>query len=359
MKLYFLSENNMDNKVLIPRVPKNFLTINGYEDNTTPRVCFSESISGALAALSQNLNNKELYVHTTIDDNVKFSRPSIKDVPDVMITKERWVKQPVKIKCIGKIIAKDNGKPGEKYKYGDNKIAILYTWDYEWINRLDESYVINEKDIYYNKDKFDSGEINLCFITGHSGSGKSTMGRELHDKQNVEHYDLDDLNQNYKFTDDDLKEYGDLIYSFFKAPGKKYRYYSYDDMQNCTNPLDDSGDEYDKCVNVDFIKYAMKYAKSHKDTKFVIEGIWIYFFMKPEELKDYAVYIKGTSMLISSYRASKRDSSDENDKFKRFLYSLKGTAKSITDKYRIQGEKLIKNYRNYFSKLNESKSAKE
>lgn len=44
---------------------------------------------------------------------------------------------------------------------------------------LDESLLINEKDIYYNKDKFDSGEINLCFITGLSGSGKSTMSREM------------------------------------------------------------------------------------------------------------------------------------------------------------------------------------
>jgi adenylylsulfate kinase-like enzyme len=44
---------------------------------------------------------------------------------------------------------------------------------------LDESLLLNEKDIYYNKDKFDSGEINLCFITGLSGSGKSTMSREM------------------------------------------------------------------------------------------------------------------------------------------------------------------------------------
>ena len=37
---------------------------------------------------------------------------------------------------------------------------------------LNESILINEDDIYYNKNKFDSGEINLCFITGLSGSGK-------------------------------------------------------------------------------------------------------------------------------------------------------------------------------------------
>ena len=216
---------------------------------------------------------------------------------------------------------------------------------------ISEGYLKSDKDIYYNKDKFDSGEINLCFITGLSGSGKSTMGRDMSSKNNVEHYELDDLNQNYKFTDEDLKKYGDLIYSFFKGPGKKYRYYSFKDMQNCTNPLDDSGDEFDKFVNRDFVKYAMKYAKSHKNTKFVIEGIWLYFFFKPEELKDYAVYIKGTSRLISAFRAARRDSRDADTEIKRFLYSIKGTLGTLTNKYSIEGEKSIKKYRDYYGKL--------
>ena len=215
---------------------------------------------------------------------------------------------------------------------------------------MNESNIINQKDIYYNKDKFDSGEINLCFITGHSGSGKSTMARSMQNSK-VEHYELDDLNQNYKFTDENLKEYGDLIYSFFKGPGKKYRYHSYEDMQNCTNPLDDSGDEFDKCVNRDFIKYAMKYANSHKNTKFVIEGIWLYFFFKPEELKDYAVYIKGTSRILSAFRAAKRDSKDADNKTKRFLYSIKGTISTLYNKYSREGEKLINKYRDYYGKL--------
>lgn len=217
-------------------------------------------------------------------------------------------------------------------------------------SHIEESNIINQKDIYYNKDKFDSGEINLCFITGHSGSGKSTMARSMQNTK-VEHYELDDLNQNYKFTDDNLKEYGDLIYSFFKGPGKKYRYHSYEDMQNCTNPLDDSGDEFDKCVNRDFVKYAMKYANSHKNTKFVIEGIWLYFFFKPEELKDYAVYIKGTSRVLSAFRAAKRDSKDADSKAKRFLFSIKGTISTINNKYSREGEKLINKYRNYYGRL--------
>ena len=58
------------------------------------------------------------------------------------------------------------------------------------------------------------------------------------------------------------------------------------------------------------ISYAESYANSHKDKRFVLEGIWLVDFFKPEEFKDYAFYIKGTSVLVSRWRAAKRDSQD-------------------------------------------------
>jgi energy-coupling factor transporter ATP-binding protein EcfA2 len=48
-------------------------------------------------------------------------------------------------------------------------------YNYEYL--LSESYIINEPDILYNKDKWDNNEINLLCITGHSGSGKSTLAK--------------------------------------------------------------------------------------------------------------------------------------------------------------------------------------
>lgn len=220
---------------------------------------------------------------------------------------------------------------------------------------INEGYIKTGKDIYYNKNKFDSGEINLCFITGHSGSGKSTMASNMSKETNVEHYELDDLLKNYVFSDNNLKEYGDLIYSFFKNNGKKYRYTSLEDMKNCTNPLDDSGDKYDEFIIKDFINYAKKYSKSHKNTKFVLEGIWIYLFINPEELKDYAVYIKGTSRLISDIRAAKRDSKEDfPDKGKEQKRAFIGRAKNFFTKEALTSEKSIKKYRNYFSKLDKT-----
>ena len=223
---YFVSESN-DIKSLVPRIPDNYMTRHGYEDSKTPRVCFAPSINSCLMALSQKCTGMELYVYIP-DGNYEIYHPSVNQVPDVNITGEVWIKSKVRVKKIGKIkVIGDKGLDGHPYRYG-NKTAELYDWDWKWIekysgfyNYFHEGYVMNEEDIYYNKDKFDSGEINLCFITGHSGSGKSTMGNNMQ-KDNVEHYDLDDVVANkMHFTMANLKEYGDLIYSFFSGPGKK------------------------------------------------------------------------------------------------------------------------------------------
>ena len=232
-----------------------------------------------------------------------------------------------------------------KFKYKVNESCI------------NESYIINKKDIYYNKEKFDSGEINLCFITGHSGSGKSTMGRNLQSK-NIEHYDLDDLQciKDY-FTMKDLKEYGDLIYSYFNGKGKKF-YITYEELVNNKIP----GSEYEDILFKDFVHYAMQYAKSHKNKKFVIEGVWLFcygddhkYWFTPEEFKDYAFYIKGTSMVISKHRAALRDAkSDNNNKIDVAKAYLNNFIRKNWKWYFID-ENRINKFRNYFSKLiNES-----
>ena len=224
---------------------------------------------------------------------------------------------------------------------------------------LNESILFSEKDIYYNKDKFDSGEINLCFITGHSGSGKSTMARDMQ-KNNVEHYELDDL-QCIKdhFTMSQLKEYGDLIYSYFNGPGKKF-YMTYQELVDNKIP----GSEYEDKLFPGFVHYSMQYAKSHKDRKYVIEGVWLFCnddngspWFKPEEFKDYAFYIKGTSMIVSKWRAAKRDAEDNDNSFDRLRYSSKNFFFNNWKWYFID-EKQINRFRNYFKKIlvNESVS---
>lgn len=196
-----------------------------------------------------------------------------------------------------------------------------------------ESNVLNESDIYYNKDKFDSGETNLCFVTGLSGSGKSTMANGM----KAEHYELDDVGFNWNFSDDNLKDYGDLIYTFFKGIGKKYRvgYAEVDDSY--------------VSIYSDFVNYSIQYAKTHKNIKFVIEGVQLFQWINPKDLVDYAVYIKGTSRLISTYRAAKRNAGFENNTKDKINAVKKQVMNDL--KYGKDFESRLKTWRKFFTNI--------
>ena len=176
---------------------------------------------------------------------------------------------------------------------------------------LNEGVIRNEPDVMYNKKLFDAGDINLCFVVGHSGSGKSTYAKTYaKSHSNTEVYELDDLVMSYKFTDDELKEYGDLIYTFFKK-NPKYRI-----------PTDINTDEkidqwckkhgwkepwyYCEKLCKTFVEYAKNFAKIHSK-KYIIEGVQLFMFFEPKEFNNYAFYIKGTSALLSWIRGTKRD----------------------------------------------------
>lgn len=146
---------------------------------------------------------------------------------------------------------------------------------------------------------------------------------------------------------DNLKEYGDLIYSYFNGPGKKF-YVTYKELVDNKVP----GEEYEDKLYPEFVHYAMKYASSHKNTKFIIEGVWLFsgsrnssgkitkYYFEPSEFDNYAFYIKGTSMLISKYRAAKRD--DEDGKSFKNLFFRKNW------KWYFLDENHIHKFRKYF-----------
>ena len=220
---------------------------------------------------------------------------------------------------------------------------------------INEGFIKSDKDIYYNKDKFDSGEINLCFITGLSGSGKSTMGRGMSSKD-VEHYEMDDVICNDNFSDDNLKEYGGLISSFFKGAGKSFRLIQDDDKHN--DSVFNTHKNYEKEITQAFIKHAISYCKSHKGIKYVCDGIWIFMFIKPEQLKDCAVYIKGTSSVKSGYRALKRDIDEDKRNGMTSLQIFKHEFKRVKEDilYARENQKELKSFRSYFEKQSTNES---
>lgn len=185
---------------------------------------------------------------------------------------------------------------------------------------ISETVIKTIDDILYNKEKFDNGDINLCFITGFSSSGKSTLGAYMAGKENVEHYDLDQVMFNFTVPDDKVSSKGKMYNEFFNntIEGKKFR--------TERNPvlkqeIKDTGtissktfNKYTEDLTKAFVNFGIKYSRSHKNTKFILEGVWLYRFIDPNTLKDYAVFIKGTSAVESSKRAIKRDYAEREEK---------------------------------------------
>lgn len=212
--------------------------------------------------------------------------------------------------------------------------------DYDHLRDLqlpNETLVVSEPDLYYKEESFNSGDTNICFILGHSGSGKSMMARTL-EGDDIDHIELDDLLLTKDhFTMDELKDYSDMIFSFFNGDGAKY-YIGVAERDSIPK------EEYEDKVFIDFVSFAMDYAKQHKEKKYIIDGIWLYlYFDDPSLFADYAVFIKGTSFLKSKIRATKRE--------------LQRDKEQIQDRKQMFGREIrnyfldedkINNYRSFF-----------
>ena len=133
-KLYFVSEKSIKDNILFPRIPDNYFTQNGYEDNINKRVCFCKTIEKCLMALSKNCKDLVFYVYE-VDDATKYQvyEPDVSEVPDSIITEELWILSPVKLKFICKVKCTNSVEnDGHIFKYG-GKTAKLYEWKYEII----------------------------------------------------------------------------------------------------------------------------------------------------------------------------------------------------------------------------------
>lgn len=133
--LYFVSKEELDQKVLVPKIPNNFLTEHGYEDNVTPRICFSDDVGNCLMALSQNLEGQTFNVYTPYDvKDYQVYRPTVKAVSDSKITGELWILEPVTLKKIGSIyVSRCDVTECHEYTYGSHT-AYLYGWIWKWIS---------------------------------------------------------------------------------------------------------------------------------------------------------------------------------------------------------------------------------
>lgn len=139
-KLYHISEENLDGKLLTPRVPYNFFTQRGYEDASIARISFAPSIDKCLLALGYKAEGKTFNVYEPNnyrDLQIIPNDELVKNeyIPDAKFTGEVWVTSPVTLKLLFKIEALGPKDKYEEFSYGNE---TQKTWYWNW-RILDEN----------------------------------------------------------------------------------------------------------------------------------------------------------------------------------------------------------------------------
>ena len=231
-----------------------------YENYTTPRVCFSPSIEGALNSIinmwklkNKDFPGKQLYVYVPEKPlsqyKHKTNKELIKDkeVFDAGTTGESWILEPVKVKFYGSIKidkVKDNGRKHKVLtrhgfeKESDNPMDNYigrFTYKWHW---LIHPSILKQGEKYEKSEKKAQSPMEVC----------RDIVDELHEfkygivkngKLSTSNNSIEDYNKYYKFmTLDEFEKYrGGICYdyveweeSYLKDHGKSYKkYYLYAD----------------------------------------------------------------------------------------------------------------------------------
>ena len=196
--------------------------------------------------------------------------------------------------------------------------AMITSTDDESIKNLNESVLFSSDDLYHNVDKFENGDSNVLLVTGLSGSGKSTIGKQFSNKYKAEYIELDLLDVASNFVTEkniDAIKSGEPIMYEFLMKNKKI----FDKLISKNVSDDEMLDIMEK-----YIKYVLSYARNHKDKKFIIEGIQIFDCdALSDTLVNYPIVIKGTSSVTSFIRKVKRDKWEMKDIIKNIPQNIK------------------------------------
>lgn len=172
---------------------------------------------------------------------------------------------------------------------------------------IKEEMIFSKKDIVVNIDDFDSGKSNILFITGLSGSGKTTMSSELCEQYGATKLSLDFF-QNYHSIQNDPK------FSIIKSTRKDIPVMVWIDKYMKLNP--DVKKQSHMFSNIDmvsfkdyftpFFKWLIKELKKDNG-KYIVEGLHVMLYIPYKDIKKYPLICINTSAIKSIVRHWMRD----------------------------------------------------
>ena len=252
------------------------------------------------------------------------------------------------IEVFNDIATKYNGKSVKR------KLNTLYNKNINDILESVSSLKSTEyNDVYHNIELWESGKSNLLWITGLSGSGKSTISKEIAEEYGAEYIELDNLQRakmgNWDTTDNEVLD------SYIKSVGGLYNVFPYCNTLS-TVTWKDVVSEENKCHEEfsRFFEYLIQYAKKHKDRKFVVEGVQIAYNTTNAMIKkisEYPVIIKMNGPLKTEFRREKRSIKygiERGDNFIQIFSHVAGHIRNwVKGKFYLDNYDDLKYFKNY------------
>ena len=165
---------------------------------------------------------------------------------------------------------------------------------------INESILFDNDDIVLNLDKWSATPgNNILYVTGLSGSGKTTIAHEYAEKYGAKVFSLDWI-AGTKHKDDkvlkqvrkELPEYAEAIDCHFQD--EKYKDMSWEEINN-------------KYLDPAMLR-AIDLIKEDSDTLYAVEGLQLFYNKFPEDFfTDKPLVIKGSSIVTSAIRRLKRN----------------------------------------------------
>lgn len=195
------------------------------------------------------------------------------------------------------------------------------------LNRI--NFFINSKNICFNIDKIDISNNNIIYVTGLSGSGKTTFAKKLSKEYKATLFELDHLGGFFG----EYKQSKELIHSLtnkfleinseLKEIIRKGKYIDLKIKHFA---------KYSYWTNK-YVDFLLEYAKK-KNELFIFEGTQIFKCISAKKISDSPIIIIGTSSFISMFRRLKRHYRvdkvrNKTDFFKKHLWKLLNDSKRL------------------------------
>lgn len=206
--------------------------------------------------------------------------------------------------------------------------------------------VFNKKNLKYNIEKFGTNN-NILYITGLSGSGKTTIAKKLVQEYKAELFELDNLGGHFG----EYKNEQTLIYLLTEDfLNKNLELRKIIKSDNYVTLKINNFDEYVKWTNK-YVEFLEKYAYFNEGL-YIFEGTQLFKCINPKHYINKPLIIVGTSSISSLYRRLKRHYKIDKIKnkpnfFKKHIWKLLNDSKRLHFKDLFHINKFLKQYSKY------------